>query len=83
MQASVAEPLMPGSSTPRPPAPAAHAHPPCLIRPPLPAGEWTLGRAPELKWSEGDNWHVTVQLPAGAAQSQSSRASSVLVGQGA
>ena len=25
-----------------------------------------LAQAPELKWSEGDNWHATVQLPAGA-----------------
>lgn len=25
-----------------------------------------LSKAPELKWSEGDNWHATLQLPAGA-----------------
>ena len=24
-----------------------------------------LAQGPELKWSEGDNWHTTVSLPAG------------------
>ncbi len=26
-------------------------------------GTWDLGRAPELCWSEGDRWSVTVDLP--------------------
>ncbi|GAB4813201.1 hypothetical protein N2152v2_000247 [Parachlorella kessleri] len=28
-------------------------------------GGWVLTGAPELKWSEGDNWHATVELPTG------------------
>ena len=30
------------------------------------AGAWSLADAPQLSWSEGDNWHVTVDLPSGA-----------------
>lgn len=29
-------------------------------------GKWQLDDAPEMKWSEGDKWHVTVDLPAGS-----------------
>ena len=32
---------------------------------PTAAGKWVLAQGPELKWSEGDNWHTTVSLPAG------------------
>ncbi|KAL4858279.1 Phosphoglucan [Chlorella vulgaris] len=28
-------------------------------------GGWALATAPELKWSQGDNWHTTAHLPAG------------------
>ena len=28
-------------------------------------GGWTLAAAPELKWSENDMWHATIELPAG------------------
>eukprot|EP00887_Chlorella_sp_A99_P007942 scaffold12.g7942.t1 len=28
-------------------------------------GAWQLAPAPELRWSEGDNWHATVELIAG------------------
>lgn len=42
---------------------------PCCCRVGSPsAGGWLLAAAPELKWSQGDNWHTTVQLPAGAAE---------------
>ena len=36
------------------------------------AGAWSLADAPQLSWSEGDNWHVTVDLPSGAHQHTSS-----------
>jgi hypothetical protein len=28
-------------------------------------GAWELQRAPVMTWSEGDDWRVTVDLPAG------------------
>lgn len=28
-------------------------------------GHWQLAHAPELRWSEGDNWHSMVELPSG------------------
>lgn len=30
------------------------------------AGAWDLNKAVELKWSEGDRWVMTMDLPAGA-----------------
>lgn len=30
-------------------------------------GAWDLGAAPLLSWSDGDVWHCSVELPAGAA----------------
>lgn len=29
-------------------------------------GGWELGRAPQMTWSEGDNWSVAVEVPAGS-----------------
>jgi hypothetical protein len=29
-------------------------------------GEWELQRAPVMEWSEGDNWRVTLTVPASA-----------------
>ena len=27
-------------------------------------GNWALQHAPELQWSDGDRWHVSIDLPA-------------------
>ncbi len=31
---------------------------------PIITGSWALQHAPELQWSDGDRWHVSVDLPA-------------------
>lgn len=30
------------------------------------AGLWSIHNAPNMAWSEGDVWHVSVRLPAGS-----------------